>query len=133
MFDVWLYELDFPKNMEINWDNVWTNIKIKHVKLEKVDDSDIQKVISKYSHDINEDDFDGTLPTIYNYARNDLGAIKGFLDGITYSANNCDYYNFTNAPKYHAYKTIFQNMYDAIVWNNGYIPNKEVIEIEEDL
>ena len=30
--EIWLYELDFPKNMEINWDNVWTNIKIKHLK-----------------------------------------------------------------------------------------------------
>lgn len=130
MIDIWLYELDFPKHMEINLDNVWLNLKIKHISSDlEISDTNIQELVSQYSHNIEDDDFDGCLPTICNYIRNDVSAIRGFLDGISYITNSCDYYNFTNA-QYHKYQQVFQDLYNTTCYNNGYIPGKEVIECQ---
>ena len=101
--EVWLYELDYPKNMEITYENARDNLKVKHIS-GNCTEEELDIFMQNHSHDINNDDFDGVVPSICSQSRDDTNVMKIFFDAMVSIYNNCEYYNFTNTSKFYKYK-----------------------------
>ncbi len=127
--EVWLYELDYPKNMEITYENARDNLKVKHIS-GNCTEEELDIFMQNHSHDINNDDFDGVVPSICSQSRDDTNVMKIFFDAMTSIYNNCEYYNFTNTSKFYEYKNVFENLYKAAYYNNNYIPFVEEIDLK---
>ena len=127
--EVWLYELDYPKNMEITYENARDNLKIKHI-FGNCTEEELSNFLENNTHDINEDDFDGAIPSICIESRDDTKVMKKFFDAIVFIYNNCEYYRFTNTSKFYEYKNVFENLYKAAYYNNNYIPFVEEIDLK---